>query len=515
MNRERKFDLIRRRSEPWDVVVVGGGATGAGCALDAASRGLSVLLLEQSDFGKGTSSRSTKLIHGGVRYLEQGNISLVREALAERKLLLDLASEFVKPQPFIVPCYGWNEKLYYGAGLKVYDTLAGRNSIGRTELLSLRETKEALPGLAEGNLTGGVLYLDAQFDDARFLMAVIETAQDQGCVALNYARVEGFEKDGSARIDRVRVRDIETGEVFLVGTRSVINAGGIFADAIEGLVDDKGVDRTSFSQGIHLVFDQGFLAGENALMIPKTSDGRVLFAIPWHGRLLVGTTDTPLDKPELEPVAFEREVDFVLETCVGYFSNPPGRSDVLSVFAGIRPLIGAQQQGNTSKISREHLVEIAKPGLISVRGGKWTTYRRMAEDAVDIAVAEADLGGGMSRSSEIHIRDLAARRVAKIAKSEPTLADQVTKGFLLSKAEVLDAVRSGMARKIEDVLSRRTRHLLLDAKAASEAAQDVGELIAQELGWSDQRLKEEVEEFRKLAGKYHLSGDRSFTNSSM
>lgn len=499
------FEPARSRKEPWDVVVIGGGATGAGCALDAASRGLSVLLLEQADFGKGTSSRSTKLIHGGVRYLEQGNVSLVREALAERKLLLEIAADFVSPQPFIVPCFKRSERLYYAAGLKIYDALSGKRSLGRTETLTAEETIEALPGLDPEGLAGGVRYLDAQFDDARFLFAIISTAEEKGAIALNYARVEKIEPGAPVRLS---FRDESRGELFEVEARAVINAAGIFADQVESLATGEPPSRIAYSQGIHLVFDPEFLPGPNALMIPKTPDGRVLFAIPWLGKLLVGTTDTPVEEPKLEPAAIEGEIDFVLETCGGYFRRVPVREDIRSVFAGIRPLVRGTRDKGTSRISREHLVEVASKGMVTVRGGKWTTYRRMAKDAVDAALEAAGLPARPCLTEKIEIRDRARERAETLASGDPELAGPVVPGFPYTKAEVADAVRSGKALRLEDVLARRTRSLFLDARKSIEAAGPAAELMGNELGWSAERIAQEIEEFRAVAQNYVPDGRR-------
>ncbi|MCO6511652.1 MAG: glycerol-3-phosphate dehydrogenase/oxidase [Aridibacter famidurans] len=504
MNREKILESIRTRSEPWDIVVIGGGATGAGCALDAASRGLSVLLLEQADFGKGTSSRSTKLIHGGVRYLEHGNVSLVREALAERKILLDLAPDFIRPQPFIVPCYGLAEKLYYGAGLKIYDALAGRRSLGKTELLSGDETREALPGLDPVGLSGGIRYLDAQFDDARFLLALIGTAEESGAFALNYSRVEEISSGEPARVS---FRDEDTGELFEAEAKAVINAAGIFADRVNSLATGEPDSRIAYSQGIHLVFDPEFLPGANALMIPKTRDGRVLFAIPWLGKLLVGTTDTAVDEPALEPLALDSEIEFVLETCAGYFKHAPERNDIRSVFAGIRPLIKEDRATTTSRISREHLVEETVLGMVTVRGGKWTTYRRMAKDAVDAAQKMAGTPSKPCVSDSIAIRDRSREIAAALITDGPGLGEAIAPGAQYTRADVLAAIRNGKAMKLEDVLARRTRLLFLDARTAIEAARPVAELMARELGWSGERLESEIGEFRTVASNY-LSDDQ-------
>ena len=314
MNRDEILNRVRTWAEPWDIIVIGGGATGVGCAVDAASRGYDVLLLEQHDFGKGTSSRSTKLVHGGVRYLRQGNISLVREALKERGILLQNAPHVVHKQIFIVPCYSLWQKAFYGIGLKTYDFLAGKYSLGRSRILSKPETIELLPTVCQDRLSGGVLYYDGQFDDTRLLIDLVKTAHKVGAAVLNYARVNSLTKGADGRIVGVEFEDAETGEIFSVSAKSIINATGVFCDAVRSMADGKAKPVMKFSQGIHLVFDRKFLPGDNAVMIPKTSDGRVLFCIPWLGATLVGTTDTPVDFAKLEPSALETEIDFVLDT---------------------------------------------------------------------------------------------------------------------------------------------------------------------------------------------------------
>ncbi|MGE3467324.1 MAG: FAD-dependent oxidoreductase, partial [Pyrinomonadaceae bacterium] len=338
MDRQSNLHQVRTRSEPWDIVVIGGGATGVGCALDAASRGYDVLLLEQHDLGKGTSSRSTKLIHGGIRYLAQGNISLVREALKERGLLLTNAPHVVHKQAFVIPCYSFWQKSFYGTGLKIYDLLSGKYSFGRSRILSKDETLGYLPTIDAERLSGGVLYYDGQFDDTRLLVDMATTADEHGAVILNYARVTSLLKDSTGKLCGTTFEDAESGETFTVSARSVINATGAFTDAVRRMTDPKAEPVVTYSQGIHLVFDRSFLPSETALVIPKTSDGRILFCIPWHGHLLIGTTDTPVENAKLEPSALEAEIDFVLETAARYLLRKPRRDDILSVFAGISPL---------------------------------------------------------------------------------------------------------------------------------------------------------------------------------
>ncbi len=382
---------VQAHQNAWDMIVVGGGATGVGVAIDAATRGYEVLLLEQSDFGKGTSSRSTKLAHGGVRYLEQGNIGLVMEALKERGLLLQNAPHLVSDLAFIVPNYDWWEAPFYGLGLKLYQLLAGKYGFGKSRLLSREETLEHLPTLKTEGLRGGAVYYDGQFDDARLLIHMVFTAFEQGATLLNYAEVTGLTKDGQGFVDGVVAHDAETGEEFRARAKVVINATGAFSDRLRRAAEPSVAPMIVPSQGIHLVFGPEFLPGGSAIMVPHTSDGRVLFAIPWHGHTLVGTTDTPIADAMLEPVAMEQEIEFILSTAGQYLVKAPTRDDVLSVFAGIRPLVRAAVVANTAALSRDHVIHIDSSGLMTIGGGKWTTYRHMAEDCVDQAATLAQL----------------------------------------------------------------------------------------------------------------------------
>jgi len=502
MDRRKNLDIVRARAKPWDVVVIGGGATGSGCALDAASRGLKVLLLEGHDFGKGTSSRSTKLVHGGVRYLAQGNISLVREALEERAVLLRNAPHAVAAQEFAVPCYGAFDKVKYATGLKLYDLLAGEYPIGRSRILSRAETLDRLPGLDATGITGGILYHDGRFDDTRLLIDILSTADSRGAVVLNYAKVGRISKNSAGRIDGVEFVDTLSGEEFIAPALTVINATGAFCDPVRRLADSKANSIVTFSQGVHVVLDRGLMPSETALMIPKTSDGRVLFAIPWHGRLLVGTTDTPVPTAEMEPRALDAEIDFILETAGAYLATKPTRDDVLSVFAGVRPLVKpARSFKNTAKLSRGHTIEIDDSGLITVTGGKWTTYRRMAEDAVDQAVDLGGLAAGPCRTRELAVENSAASETGGSSAIHPLLPYTLT--------DVARAVRSELAATLEDVLARRTRCLFIDAKAAVEAADPVAEAIGEMLGEGEEWKKRQLAEFRRLARSY-LTGDPAF-----
>ena len=492
MQRTNNLETVKARTEPWDIVVIGGGATGAGCALDAASRGYSVLLLERHDFGKGTSSRSTKLIHGGVRYLRQGNISLVREALQERATLLKNAPHVVGVSEFIIPCYGVWEKLFYGVGMKVYDLMAGKFRIGASRILDRDETLERMPGINTEGLSGGVLYHDGQFDDSRLLIDIIRTAVSHGAAVLNYADVRSFSKDASGSICGVDFVDLETGEQIAVNARSVINATGVFSDEVAKLADEGSASVLTFAQGVHIVFDKQFLASNDALMIPKTSDGRVLFCIPWHEHLLVGTTDTPIPLAEIEPAALDSEIDFILETAGEFLVRKPSRTDILSVFAGIRPLIGKRGTSRTASLSRGHELFVDRSGMVTITGGKWTTYRRMAELAVDKAANVGDLDGHPSVTKTLQISP--PERLDEGSALHPRLP--------YTREHILRAVRSEMARTVEDVLARRTRALFLDARAAAEMAEEVAGILARELGWNEMRRQHEIRDFKRLAENY-------------
>lgn len=497
MNRAEILNRVRSRTSPWDIVIIGGGSTGVGCAVDAVSRGYDILLLEQHDFGKGTSSRSTKLVHGGVRYLAQGNISLVREALKERGILFKNAPHVVHKQAFVVPCYSFGQKIFYGIGLKIYDLLSGKYSLGGSRILSKAATLEYLPTIKSKDLTGGILYYDGQFDDTRLLIDLVNTADDHGAAVLNYAKVTTLVKDSTGKISGLTFEDAETGESFSVPAKAVINATGAFCDNVRRLSDKGSKPIVTHSQGIHLVFDRKFLPTENALMIPKTADGRVLFCIPWHGHILVGTTDTPILTADLEPKALDAEIDFVLETVAGCIDPKPAREDILSVFAGVRPLVKSGAAKNTASLSRAHTIEIASSGLLTITGGKWTTYRRMAEDAIDQAarLAELDFRPAITESFSITEN--------KFDNSK--FGDRLHPDVPYTRDDVIRAVRHEMARTVEDVLARRTRVLFLNAKAAVAMAPKVLEIMADELVKDDAWVKDQLSSFEQAAKNYQIN----------
>ncbi len=505
------------RTTPWDMIIIGGGATGAGVAVDAASRGYATLLLEQADFGKGTSSRSTKLVHGGVRYLEQGNVSLVMEALKERGLLRQNAPHLVSELPFIVPSYAWWEGPFYGIGLKVYQALSGKYGFGASKLISREETLRRLPNVNPDGLTGGVVYYDGQFDDARLLINLMATAAEQGAVVLNYAKVIAVRMDADGIVSGVAWQDVETGETREAEARVVINAAGPFSDAVRRLADPGARPMIAPSQGAHLVLDRSFLPGENAIMVPHTSDGRVMFAIPWHGHTLIGTTDTPLSELSLEPVALNQEIGFMLETAGLYLEKKPVRGDILSVFAGIRPLAKAGDGGNTAALSRDHVIQIDSSGLLTITGGKWTTYRNMAQDAVDQAATLAGLAEKecLTRDLRIHgyhtnagefgalsFYGSDAPAIRQLVATDAALGQPLDARLPYVAAEVVWAARYEMARTVEDVLARRTRALFLDARAALRMASQVAEILAGELGRDEQWQREQVASFVIVAVGY-------------
>jgi len=520
MNRSEFLNSIREKNQYWDVLIIGGGATGLGCAVDAASRGYSTVLLDMHDFAKGTSSRSTKLVHGGVRYLQQGDVSLVIEALKERGLLIQNAPHLVSHQSFIVPSYKWWSGPFYGVGMKVYDVLAGKLNIKKSKNLSVKETLEKIPTLETEGLLGGTMYYDGQFDDSRLALNLAQTAADHGALPLNYVKVTGLLKNTSGLISGVEALDMVDGARYSINARVVINATGIFTDSIMKMDDEFHVPIIQCAQGIHLVLDKEFLPGDTAIMVPHTDDGRVLFAVPWHGKALVGTTDTPIKKPDLEPRALEEEIDFVLRHAARYLSKDPKREDVLSVFAGLRPLVKPEDAKSTSQISRSHHLQVSESGLVIIAGGKWTTYRKMAEDTINQAALVAGLQEVKCRTEGLrihgwlknvdmndHLHVYGSDRVGidKIIKKRPELGERIHPDLPYLKAEVVWATKKEMAITIDDVLSRRTRMLLLNAQAAVDSAEIVAEILAAEFGKDQAWIDQEVAEFKELAMQYTLT----------
>lgn len=520
MNRDEMLSLALGRREPWDLVVIGGGATGVGVAIDAASRGYATLLLEQCDFGKGTSSRSTKLVHGGVRYLARGDINLVREALRERGLLRRNAPHVVHELGFFLPSYSRWDTAFYGLGLWAYHLLSGRQKFGPTQRLSKADALARIPTLNATGLRGGILYHDGQFDDTRLLVNMVRTAVECDAIVLNYARVTALTRGASGKVSGVAFRDEESGRDGHAAARVVVNATGVFCDGVRKLANPDAQPMVSPSQGIHLVFDRSFLPGDTAFVVPKTPDGRVMFAIPWHGHTLVGTTDVAVPDAKLEPRPTEQEIAFVLDTAGRYLQKPPTRADVLSTFAGIRPLVSAGTGKNTAALSRDHTIKIESSGLLTITGGKWTTYRNMAEDCVNRA---AELGGlerreCVTRTLHIHgwhdnakhfgplaVYGSDAPLIRELADADAKLAEPLHSMLPYTGAEVVWAARFEMARTVEDVLARRLRALFLNARAAVAMAPRVAALLARELGRDSAWQVAQVDAFGEVAGGYVLA----------
>ena len=518
----------------WDICIIGGGATGLGIAVDSASRGFKTLLVEKFDFAKGTSSRSTKLVHGGVRYLQQGNIKLVMEALKERGILIKNAPHLVKNQAFIVPNYKWWEGAFYGIGLKVYDWMAGSLGFGPSEFLSREQTLHLAPTLDPDGLRGGVLYHDGQFDDARLAIHLAMTAAEQGATIINYMSVEELLKENN-KVCGVIVKDTlddgPSGSLsYEIKAKAVINATGVFTDSILKMDDAKAESLVTMSQGIHIVLDRAFLPSNTAIMIPRTDDKRVLFAVPWHNKVIVGTTDTPisvetghalsqrhaLSLRRNEPIAFEEEIEFILQHIQKYLTKDPDRSDIRSVFAGLRPLVKAHSK-TTAALSRDHYISVSDSELITITGGKWTTYRKMAEDVLEIAIPKAGLADVECRTKDLHIHGYKKEtdfnkplyyygtdegEIHSLINADSKLAEPVHPLLPFVRAEILWAVRHEMCMRVEDFLSRRTRALLLDAKASIDAAPLVADVMAKEAGKTEEWVKNEIDSFNSIAKNY-------------
>lgn len=513
MNRAEQLQSLRE--EQFDILVIGGGATGLGTAVDAASRGYRVALLESDDFAKGTSSKSTKLAHGGVRYLQNGDISLVIEALKERGLLCQNAPHLVKNLGFVIPSYDWWNSPFYGVGLKIYDLMAGKLGIGPSKTISKDETLAFIPNVRQEGLRGGVLYYDGQFDDARLAISLAQTAHQHGAVLVNHCRVTGLVNNNEL-VDGVTWEDALTGEQGTTLAKVVINCTGVFADDILRMDDPTAAPTIRPSQGVHIVLDKRFLPGDRAIMVPHTTDGRVLFAVPWHDVVVVGTTDTPLNERSIDPIATEQEIQFILDNAGMYMAEKPKRSDILSIFAGLRPL-AANQEGeeSTKEVSRHHKILVSPTGLVSVLGGKWTTYRKMGEDAVDHAVVVAALPPRKCQTEHLPIygfelasnwedplhvygtkRHKLHRRIAK--GNEQSISPL----FPMYPAMIRWAVRKEMAMTLEDMLARRTRAVLFNAAEARRIAPEVARLMAHYLGEDEQWIEREVSAFEQFSAPY-------------
>jgi glycerol-3-phosphate dehydrogenase len=518
MNRRKFVEELKKQSDKvWDIIVIGGGATGLGVALDGASRGYKTLLLEQSDFAKATSSRSTKLVHGGVRYMAQGDLFLVMEALHERGLMLNNAPHLTFNQEFVIPVYTLWDVLMYTVGLKFYDLLAGRLSMGKSYFINRKTALSRLPLLKPEGLKGGVVYHDGQFDDSRMAFALAESCVDKNGMVLNYFKVISLLKDERGKINGVRARDIASGEEFNLKATLVINATGVFADEIARMDNPGSKPTIRPSQGVHIVLDKSFLRSDSAIMIPKTDDGRVLFAIPWYNEVVVGTTDTPLDAISLEPVALEREINFILQTAEKYLVKPPRREDVLCIFAGLRPLAAnPDNPASTKEVSRRHKITLSPSGLLTIIGGKWTTYRRMAEETIDRAIKAGILERTKcvtsklklttltpdNSSERLHIYGDHSIDIERMISENPELGTPFDPRLPYTKAEIIWICRNEMPFRLEDILARRTRSLFLNARASAEIAPKVAELMAKEFGHDQNWQREEVESYAELVRNY-------------
>lgn len=522
MKRTEQLSKLNDSNAEWDVIIIGGGASGLGTAVDAATRGYKTVLFEAHDFAKATSSRSTKLVHGGVRYLAQGDVSLVKEALRERGLLERNASHLAKKQAFVIPIYKWFDGPFYTIGLKIYDMLSKKLSLGRSRHINKQKTIEELPTIEKGNLKGGVVYYDGQFDDSRLAVNLAQTAVDKGATVINYIKVIGLLKDENGKIAGVKVKDELHGNEYDVKGKTVFNATGVFTNEILNMNDPNHKKTVVPSQGIHVVLDKSFLPGNSALMIPKTSDGRVLFAVPWHDRIVVGTTDVLVKHPSLEPRALEQEIEFVLSTAAQYLTKKPTREDVLTIFAGQRPLAAPNKEGESTKeVSRSHKIMVSDTGLLTIIGGKWTTYRQMAEDFIDKAIEinklpnkpckteNLSIHGNVpaekvDRTNHLYIYGSDIPEILKLQQENSEYAEKIHPNHEYTKAEVIWAVRKEMAEKVEDVLARRVRLLFVDARAAIDSAEIVAQLMAKELGRDNNWIEQETKEFRDLARGYLL-----------
>ena len=524
MNRDEMLLQLSHANKVWDMIVIGGGATGLGIAMDASLRGYKVLLLEQADFAKGTSSRSTKLVHGGVRYLAQGNFRLVLEALKERGLLLKNAPHVSKNQTFIIPSYSWWDSILYTLGLKLYDILAGKLSLGSSQYWTKATTVLALPSINKTDLKGSIVYQDGQFDDTRLAINVAQSAVNNGACLLNYMQVTSLMSDSDGKITGLSALDLENNIAYALRAKVVINATGVFVDTILKMENENNKPIVRASQGIHLVVDQSFLPMGYAMMIPKTSDGRVLFAVPWHNKVILGTTDTLVDAIALEPQALEEEIAFILDTAGHYLKNKPKRDDVLAVFAGLRPLAATKiTTKKTKELSRSHKLIVSSSNLVTITGGKWTTFRKMAEDTVNMAIKTAGLRyiacstyhypihgytTVINKENHLDCYGTDASKIVALMQNEPELALPLHASYPYIKAEVVWAIRHEMARTIEDLLARRIRILFLDAHAAIAMAPEVSLVLAYELNMGQEWADNQLQQFIKLAKGFLLPEHR-------
>ena len=516
MNRKLNLEELDKVDE-WDVIIIGGGASGLGVAIDSANRGYKTLLLEKNDFAKGTSSRSTKLVHGGVRYLQNGDISLVIEALKERGIMRINAPHLVRDLSFVIPSYEWWTSPFYGIGLKVYDMMAGKLGLGPSTILNREETLALIPNVSQEGLNGGVIYNDGQFDDARMAISMALTASQEGACLINYINVNGINKENEL-VTGVRIEDQISGKKKNIKSKVVINATGVFSDEIIALDQPNAKPMIRPSQGVHLVIEKSFLNGDHAIMVPQTSDGRVLFAVPWNDYVVLGTTDTPINETLEEPIALDSEIEFILKNAGAYMTKKPTRKDVKSVFAGLRPLAASEKnKESTKEISRHHKIIVSTSGLISVLGGKWTTYRKIAEDTVNTLQAVGGLPERQCNTKTLpifgyethsdwndpmHYYGTESKKIIAINAKKALVS--LSEKFFITENQIIWAIQEEMAINLEDVLARRTRCLFLDAFETEKIAPKVASIIAKKLGHDNAWIKNELKQFNNLIKKYQL-----------
>lgn len=518
MKREEQVSRILDPNQIWDFIVIGGGATGLGCAVDAASRGYKVVMLEQDDFAKCTSSKSTKLVHGGVRYLQKGDVMLVLEALHERGRMKANAPHLVKNLSFVIANYSWWDNFLYFCGLTFYDMLSWGFGYGHSRFIGKKSVLRRLPAIKQDGLKGGIVYHDGQFDDARMAVNLAETCIEQGGVVINHMKVVDILHNMKGKICGVKAFDNETGGTYELQSKAVINAAGIFVDEVMKLDVSGHKPMVKPSQGTHLVLDMNFLQGNDALMVPKTSDGRVLFAVPWHNRVVVGTTDVLRDYPESEPCALEEEIDFILKTAGLYMVPAPTRKDILGVFAGQRPLAAPKKEGKSTKeISRSHKIIVSDNHLITITGGKWTSYRLMAEDTINKAISMklVEKRKCITKHLKIHgwrqdpdfsnhyyIYGSDEPALHKVEQENEKYQEKISPKYDYTFGEVAWAVRHEMARTLDDVLARRVRLLFIDAREALRVAPEVAKVMALELDMPESWIDEQIAEFTSIAKNY-------------
>ncbi len=488
----RRDAMIKKADETdfWDVIVIGGGATGLWIAYDAALRGFNTILLEKDDFASAASSKSTKLIHGGVRYLKQGQLFLVQEALNERRTLASIAPHLVHAKPFIIPYYKWYERFYYGLGMSLYDFLAGPIEDESHRYLPDNQVLTRCPTLNSENLHGGCLFYDGQFDDTRFSIELAKMAALHDATLLNYTPVISLIKQGD-RVEGVMARDLINNQELEIHGRVVINAAGIFSDEIRKLDDQAAPPMMVFSRGSHIVLDKEFLSGETALVFPKTRDGRLAFCIPWHGKVLVGTTDVPTEKPLQEAHPTHEEIEFLLNAAGEYLTKKPRLHHIKSCFAGIRPLV-KRSDASTAKLSRSHKITTSKSHLITIAGGKWTIARKMAEDTIDHAIGAHLLENISCKTTKMPFEELTHSH--KGEKLHPHLS--------YTDDDIKIAIEHEMAQTLTDLLARRTRCLFLDVKATLEIAPQVAATLQKLLAQTDAFREEQIEKFKTFARPY-------------